>query len=104
MQGTTIEITLWRGVADKFYDHIEEGQVRKDPYHLPHFAHGRWPENYHPSTEWCQPLLPKVLLRSSAPDALLPMQVYYFRRGTVKLSQGKFKSARNDYIISMDTG
>jgi len=36
--------------------------------------------------------------------ALLCMQVYYFRRGTVKLSQGKFKSARNDYIISMDTG
>ena len=28
MQGTTIEITLWRGIADKFYDHIEEGQVR----------------------------------------------------------------------------
>ncbi len=27
MQGTTIEITLWRGIADKFYDHIEEGQV-----------------------------------------------------------------------------
>ncbi|CAK0786712.1 hypothetical protein CVIRNUC_009926 [Coccomyxa viridis] len=55
-QGTTIEITLWRGIADKFYDHIEEGQV------------------------------------------------YYFRRGAVKLSQGKFKSARNDYVISMDTG
>lgn len=32
------------------------------------------------------------------------MQVYYFRRGSVKLSQGKFKSARNDYVISMDTG
>ncbi len=30
MQGTTIEITLWRGVADKFYDHIEEGQVSSD--------------------------------------------------------------------------
>ena len=28
MQGTSIEITLWRGIADKFYDHIEEGQVR----------------------------------------------------------------------------
>ena len=27
MQGTTIEITLWRGIADKFYEHIEEGQV-----------------------------------------------------------------------------
>ena len=27
MQGTTIEITLWRSIADKFYDHIEEGQV-----------------------------------------------------------------------------
>ena len=35
MQGTTIEITLWRGVADKFYDHIEEGQVRRDPCQLP---------------------------------------------------------------------
>ena len=34
MQGTTIEITLWRGIADKFYDHIEEGQVR-----LLHKAH-----------------------------------------------------------------
>ena len=30
--------------------------------------------------------------------------MYYFRRGAVKLSQGKFKSARNDYVISMDTG
>lgn len=28
MQGTSIEVTLWRGIADKFYDHIEEGQVR----------------------------------------------------------------------------
>ena len=27
MQGTTIEITLWRSIADKFYEHIEEGQV-----------------------------------------------------------------------------
>ena len=35
---------------------------------------------------------------------MLCAQVYYFRRGAVKLSQGKFKSARNDYVISMDTG
>ena len=34
MQGTTIEITLWRGVADKFYDHIEEGQVRSSPHQV----------------------------------------------------------------------
>ena len=34
-QGTTIEITLWRGVADKFYDHIEEGQVSLNPCHIP---------------------------------------------------------------------
>ncbi len=26
-QGTTIEITLWRGLAEKFYDHLEEGRV-----------------------------------------------------------------------------
>ena len=45
-----------------------------------------------------------VVQASEHSAALLPMQVYYFRRGTVKLSQGKFKSARNDYIISMDTG
>ena len=31
MQGTTIEITLWKAIADKFYDHIEEGQVRCYP-------------------------------------------------------------------------
>jgi hypothetical protein len=27
VQGTTIEITLWRGLAEKFYDHLEEGRV-----------------------------------------------------------------------------
>lgn len=27
MQGTTIEITLWRGLAEKFFDHLEEGRV-----------------------------------------------------------------------------
>ncbi|KAK9902800.1 hypothetical protein WJX75_006399 [Coccomyxa subellipsoidea] len=26
-RGTTIEITLWRGLAEKFYDHLEEGRV-----------------------------------------------------------------------------
>lgn len=27
VKGTTIEITLWRGLAEKFHDHLQEGEA-----------------------------------------------------------------------------
>ena len=85
-QGTTIEITLWRELAEKFYDHLEEGQVW--PLLQLYFAAG----------------CPPVSLGLQALIYVAAQQVYYFKRGNVKLANRNYQNVRNDYIIHMDNG
>ena len=83
-QGTTIEVTLWRELADKFYAFLEEGRVG-------------WPSS--PGF-----LLQAMLTLWWALTCVAPRQVYYFKRGSVKLANRNYQNARNDYIIHMENG
>ena len=86
-QGTTIEVTLWRELAEKFYDYLEEGRVWPPHVALLSAAGRR-----------ARAILWEVLTCVAA------CQVYYFKRGTVKLANRDYQNLRNDYIIHMDNG
>lgn len=104
LQGTEIEATLWRDVADQWYEAIGEGKVTSQR----HAA-------VHPpiSARWilCQVLrtghsllnafkMPQILCGQDQYKVLLP-QVYLISKGKVKPANKAYTSSRNDYAIDL---
>ena len=113
---------MWRDLADRYYDLLEEGKVilyPKNSFLQCKFHASRLLTDLStPSHLTVQTLVPEAkecskivlcqTLRCLKADIAYPdraaLQVYYLSKGKVKPANKAYSSVRNDYQLHLDTG
>ena len=113
LQGTAIEATMWREVADKCHPLLEEGNSYSPPMIQQDAQHRTMRSE--PDVRTVRLLSMTRPLQGTAIEATMwrevadkyhPLleegKVYFFSRGKVKPANKNFSAVRNDYTISFD--
>ena len=131
LQGTQIEASVWRDLADRYYDLLEEGKASVCPHTVPtllliltnmHTLGGTFLREAH--CPWgllliLTDMLILVLTLLAGPRSIKKrcmwstvirkkekrmLQVYYVAKGKVKPANKAYSSVRNDYQLHLDSG